>query len=171
VKTVTTFIIFGIAILSSSAPANNKWDITKFDLTKLTPAADKQNVTYAGDIQPLLEASCLRCHGEERSKGDLRLDSLAATLKGGKEGKVVVPGDSKNSLLAVAAAQIDSATAMPPKHGPGGPGGPGGGPPPGGPPPDGQGRPGGPGGFGPPPKALTAEEVGLIRAWIDQGAK
>ena len=34
------------------------------------------------------------------------------------------------------------------------------------------GGPGGPGGgFGPPPKPLTAEQVGLVRAWIDQGAK
>ena len=32
--------------------------------------------------------------------------------------------------------------------------------------------PGGPpGGFGPPAKALTPEQVGLVRAWIDQGAK
>jgi hypothetical protein len=171
VKPVTTFIVFGIAILSSSAPANDKWDLKKFDLSKLPPAVDKQGVTYANDIQPLLEASCWRCHGEERSKGDLRLDSLAAALKGGKDGKVVLPRDSKTSLLVVAVAQIDNDTAMPPKHGPGGPGGPGGGRPPGGPPPDGHGGPGGPGGFGPPPKALTAEQVGLIRAWIDQGAK
>jgi hypothetical protein len=30
---------------------------------------------------------------------------------------------------------------------------------------------GGPGGGGPAPKPLTAEQVGLVRAWIDQGAK
>lgn len=53
-------------------------------------------------------------------------------------------------------------------------------PPPANPPPDGSapsmppppGAPPGPGGrFGPPPKPLTPEQVGLIRAWIDQGAK
>jgi hypothetical protein len=43
-----------------------------------------------------------------------------------------------------------------------GPGGPDGGPRPDGPP---------PGEFGPPPKPLTAEQVSLVRAWIDQGAK
>ncbi|MGA2246878.1 MAG: c-type cytochrome domain-containing protein [Verrucomicrobiota bacterium] len=75
----------------------------------------------------------------------------------------------------------------PPPGGPGGPPpmtGPGGPPPmdgPGGPPPGGpEGAPGtnGPGQFpprqrpmSPPPKPLTAEQVGLIRAWIDQGAK
>jgi hypothetical protein len=91
---------------------------------------------------------------------------------------VVVPGDSKKSLLVIAAAQIDENTAMPPKHGPGrgGPGGPGGGRPPGGPqggggPGGGPGGPGGPGGFGPPPKPLTVEQVGLLRAWVDQGSK
>jgi hypothetical protein len=69
-------------------------------------------------------------------------------------------------------------------EGPGGPGGPGGPPPmagPGGPPLGGEpGSPGtnGPGHFqdhmrpmGPPPKPLTADQVGLVRAWIDQGAK
>jgi len=93
------------------------------------------------------------------------LDRLESVLKGGEDGKVVASGDSKHSLLVVAAAQIDNETAMPPKHGPGGSGGPGG---PGGP--GGFGGPGGPGGFGPPPKAFTTDQVGLLRAWIDQGA-
>lgn len=35
----------------------------------------------------------------------------------------------------------------------------------------GPGGPGGPGGNGPQAKPLTAEQVGLLRAWIDQGAK
>ena len=49
--------------------------------------------------------------------------------------------------------------------GPGGPGGPGMGP-------QGTNGPGmRPRNFGPPTKPLTAEQVGLIRAWIDQGAK
>jgi hypothetical protein len=178
-RTLTTCILLGSAIVSGTVQADDKWDIDKFDLTKLPPAADTQGVTYAKDIRPLFEASCLRCHGEQRDKGDLRLDSLQAALKGGEDGKVIVPGESKKSLLIVAAAQIDNDTAMPPKHGPGGhspggPGGPGGPPPdggPGGPPPNGHGGPGGPGGFGPPSKALTAEQVSLIRAWIDQGAK
>jgi hypothetical protein len=102
----------------------------------------------------------------------LRLDSLDSALEGGKDGKVVIPGDSKKILLVAAAAQVNNDVAMPPKRGPGGHGGPGG--PGGGNSPDGPGGPvraGGPGGFGPPPKALSAEQVGLIRAWIDQGAK
>jgi hypothetical protein len=159
----------------------SKIDLSKIDVSKLPAPADKKGLTYAKDIRPLFEASCFRCHGEERQKGELRLDSLEAVLKGGEDGKVIVRGASKKSLLVIAAARIDDETAMPPKPKPGGPGGPGnrppggpggGNPPPGGPSGGrGPGGPGGPGGFGPPPKPLTPEQVGLIRAWVDQGAK
>jgi hypothetical protein len=191
----------GVAIIAvltgpSLLVAADKTDFSKLDLSKLPRATEKKDISFPKDIQPLFEASCVRCHGEDRPKGGLRLNSLEGVLNGGKDGKVVAPGDSAKSLLVIAAAQIDEDTAMPPKRGPGrggprgGPGGPagpggsggqnrpdqfgsspnggpnsdhGGGPPPG--------PRGGPGGFGPPPKPLTAEQVGLVRAWIDQGAK
>jgi hypothetical protein len=182
------------AAAQNPAPPPHNWDISKIDVSKLPPASDQQGVTFDKDILPLFKASCVRCHGEQRPRKDLRLDSLDAILKGGKDGKMVIPGDSTNSLLVAAAAQIDDKIAMPPKRRPRG--GPGGGPPsggpggggqppgqpgspdggpgagPGGPPPGGAGGgPGGQGRGGPPPKPLTAVEVGLIRAWIDQGAK
>jgi len=161
------------------------------DLSKLPPAAKQKGVTYAKDIRPILEASCLRCHGEERHKGGMRLDSLEGALKGGEDGKVINPGHSDKSQLVIAVSRLDEEKAMPPMmkpggRGPGGPGGPGGNHPPGGgnpppgggnPPPGGPqggppgGGPGGRGGFGPPPKPLTPKQVALIRAWIDQGAK
>lgn len=161
------------------------------DLSKLPPPADKKGVTYAADIQPILKGTCFGCHGPERQRGGLRLDSLEAVLKGGEDGKVIVPGKSEKSDLVIAVARLDPEKAMPPTRGPGrGPGGFGGprggtnspsGPPPGGPPPGGFGAggppgggPGGPGGRGPqgpPPKPLIPEQVSLIRAWIDQGAK
>jgi hypothetical protein len=175
-KRTPNLIIACLFTAASSTIAADKFNFDKLDLSKLPPAAEKKALTYAKDIKPILEASCLRCHGQQRPKGDLRLDNLEGVLQGGKDGKVVVAGDSKHSPLVIAAAQIDDKTAMPPKRGPGGPGG--GGPrPPGGsgggdsggaPRPPG---PSGPGGFGPPAKPLTAEQVGIIRAWIDQGAK
>ena len=166
-KTTSIPLLLGLAIAGYPVlAAEKKLDISKIDVSKLPPGADRKGVTYAKDIRPIFEASCFRCHGEERQKGDLRLDSLEAALKGGEDGKVIVPGASKKSLLVIAAARIDDETAMPPKPKPGGPGSPGGAG--GG---RGPGGPGGPGGFGPPPKPLTAEQVGLIRAWVDQGAK
>lgn len=187
-------LIAGLLTAAGVAMADGKPDLSKLDLSKLPPAAKASGLTYAKDIQPMLEKSCFRCHGQERPKANLRLDSLDAVRKGGKDGKVIEPGSGQKSWLVIAASQIDEESAMPPKHrpgrfgGPGGPRGPGG-PPPGGP--GGQGGPGGPGGgpggpgggpggpggpggrggFGPPPPPLTAEQVGTLRAWIDQGAK
>jgi hypothetical protein len=109
----------------------------------------------------MLEASCFHCHGEKDKKGGLRLDSLDAVLKGGKEGKLVEVGKSDKSQLVLSVSQIDPESAMPPKRGGGrGPRGPGGPGVPGGPgnfggtntPARGPGqRPGGPGGNHPPP--------------------
>jgi hypothetical protein len=167
------------------AADDDKWDIKKLDLSKLPPAATTKDVTFAKDIKPLFETSCTRCHGEEKQKGGLRLDSRDAALKGGDDGKMIVPGKSGASLLVAAIAQVHEDVAMPPKMKPrnGGPGGGAGSPPgnrpegaprskpPGGPGgPGAQGGPGGPGGFAP-PKPLTADQVALVRAWIDQGAK
>jgi mono/diheme cytochrome c family protein len=166
-KTIFALPLLGLALIGSAAPAAP-------DISKLPPAATQTGVTYAKDIQPLFEASCFRCHGERQQKGDLRLDSLEAALKGGEDGKVITPGDSAKSSLVIAVAQLDNKTAMPPKRG-GGPGGKGfGGKGPGGEKkssPDGKSFGGkGPGG-GPQSKPLTTEQVALVRAWIDQGAK
>src|SRR2546430_16228014 len=51
------------------------------DISKLPAPSDKQGVTYAKDIKPIFEKSCIKCHGSEKQKGKLRLDSLEATLR------------------------------------------------------------------------------------------
>lgn len=61
------------------------------------PAA--ANVDFVKQIQPIFERSCLDCHGAEKQKGHLRLDSKAAALKGGQDGLVLVPGDASKSDL------------------------------------------------------------------------
>ena len=108
------------------------------DLTKLPPAAKKEGLTFEKDIRPLFEKSCLKCHGPEKKKGDLRLDSLEATLKGGENGPNVVKGDGAKSTLVHSVARLTEDEAMPP---------------------EGKGDP------------WSKEQVGLVRAWIDQGAK
>ena len=132
--TKTTLPLF--ALLAASALAVHA--AAKVDTSKLPPASTKTGVTYAADIKPIFEKSCFKCHGAEKQKGKLRLDSLEATLKGGDDGKVLEPGKSADSTLVHSIARLDEDEAMPPTD---------------------KGKP------------LTKEEVGLIRAWIDQGAK
>ncbi len=47
----------------------------------------------------LLQKNCAECHGPEKQKGDLRLDTWAAVMAGGENGPVVVPGKPMDSLL------------------------------------------------------------------------
>ena len=61
------------------------------ELSKL-PAAVTTSTDFARDIQPLLVNHCLKCHGPEKQKGGLRLDIKASALKGGDDGKVILPG-------------------------------------------------------------------------------
>ena len=153
-KSFVAGLALGLMAVYASAEANV---FSRVDLGKLPPVTSKTGVTYAADIKPLFEASCVRCHGQEKPKARLRLDSLEGVLKGSEDGKVLVPGDSAKSLIVVATAQLDEETAMPPKkrHNNGNPG---------------QAEKKKAGNL-PPPKPLTADEVGLLRAWIDQGAK
>src|SRR5437763_2754684 len=85
------------------------------DLNKLPAPSTKKGLTFEKDIKPLFDASCVRCHGSERPKAKLRLDSLEGALQGSKDGKVIEPGKSKESLLVLAVSQLDEEKAMPPK--------------------------------------------------------
>jgi hypothetical protein len=70
---------------------------------------------YNKRVAPLFETRCAACHGEKRQKSDLRLDSYAAVLRGGKDGAVIRPGDAKNSELFVRISlPASDERAMPP---------------------------------------------------------
>ena len=56
-------------------------------------------LTFSEVVEPVLQKNCVSCHGPEKSKGKLRLDSLAAALKGGEAGPVIVAGKSAESSL------------------------------------------------------------------------
>ena len=136
--------LFTIALVSSfSLTLLTATAADKVDISKLPPASDKKGVTYEKDIKPIFEKACFKCHGEEKQKSKLRVDSLAATLKGGENGPNVIPGKSAESQLvhAVSRLLVEEDENMPPKKKDG------------------------------TISALDKEQVGLIRAWIDQGAK
>ncbi len=58
-----------------------------------------EEALFASTALPILERTCVNCHGPEKAKSDLRLDTLAAVRKGGKNGPVFAPGKSATSPL------------------------------------------------------------------------
>jgi cytochrome c len=54
---------------------------------------------YTEKVRPILQTNCGKCHFDVNHKGGLSLMTKASTLKGGRDGVVIVPGDPANSLL------------------------------------------------------------------------
>ena len=71
---------------------------------------------FIDKVKPLLDSRCISCHGPDKVKGALRLDSRAATLKGGENGPAVVPGKPNDSLLLHAIMHAKKDLEMPPKE-------------------------------------------------------
>ncbi len=71
---------------------------------------------YRAVIRPLLHERCLSCHGALQQKAGLRLDTVAAMLRGGDSGPAVMPGNARASILLRRVTTTDVAERMPPQH-------------------------------------------------------
>ncbi len=98
------------------------------------PPASEKKVNFSKDIRPILERSCLTCHGAQQRMGGFQIDTRELFLKGGASGPAVLEGDGENSLLISLVAGRVPGKIMPLTG-----------------------------------TKLTAEEIGLLRGWIDQG--
>ena len=65
------------------------------------PSLTAADETFA-KAWPIIEKSCVDCHGEKKQKGKLRLDTKEAWLKGGENGKIVEPGKPEKSSVVKA---------------------------------------------------------------------
>ena len=114
----------------------------KVDMSKVPPASAKKDLTFDKDIKPILDKSCVKCHSGDKPKSKYRMDTLASVIKGGESGDpAVVPGHSDKSPMVLFASDAVEEMEMPPLEK----------------------RDRFP--------ALTKEQIGILRAWIDQGAK
>jgi len=64
-----------------------------------TPEIAAEPTVFEASVQPVLNRYCGDCHSEKKASGKLRLDSLAAIVKGGDSGAAIVPGSAANSEL------------------------------------------------------------------------
>ena len=67
-------------------------------------------------IRPLLIENCIECHGPEKQKGGLRLDSRAGWQTGGDSGPALTPSKLDGSHLWRAISYTDRDLKMPPKR-------------------------------------------------------
>ena len=63
------------------------------------PLSETQIQELNLQIRTIFAHSCTNCHGEAKQKGDLRLDSKEAILKGGEDGPALVAGSPETSEL------------------------------------------------------------------------
>ena len=112
----------------------------------ITPSAraEEKKVDFVKDVQPILAASCVKCHGADpkgkKPKGKYDLTTKEATLKGGEHKDDVIPGKAEKSLfyttlLAAVGSGDDEVGRMPYKKDP-----------------------------------LPADQIKILKDWIDQGA-
>jgi uncharacterized membrane protein len=58
-----------------------------------------QQPVFGALIQPILQRQCSACHGPEKRKADLSVESYETLLKGGKDGPVLIAGKALDSPM------------------------------------------------------------------------
>lgn len=96
------FLIVCFGLLTNAAPAQ-------------TPLAGRQAIDFQREIQPILRAHCYECHAGATEEGGLNLGVKAKAMQGGDSDAVILPGNSKESLLVQLISGIDQDRMMPPE--------------------------------------------------------
>jgi Planctomycete cytochrome C/Leucine Rich repeat len=92
--------------------------IPAFAATAAVATSEDESI-FSAHLQPVFADYCGSCHGAEKSKGKLRLDSFEHLMKGGENGPALVARDSRRSaLIERMALKLDDEDHMPPRDKP-----------------------------------------------------
>jgi hypothetical protein len=87
--------------------------LTVVALAGVARAAD---IDFNKQIRPILADTCYKCHDAKKQTGKLRLDTQELFLKGGKDGKILEPGNpAKSDLYRRITLGKDDDDVMPPE--------------------------------------------------------
>lgn len=114
--------LLGVAPPAKRRVATNSAVPASADLSTAKVSAPSQASVafFASRVAPIFEDKCVQCHGPEKKKGKLRLDTFDYVRRGGKDGLVITPGDAKNSeLYRRVTLPRDNKDAMPAEGKPG----------------------------------------------------
>ena len=85
---------------SVDAPAPTDTAVPPTEEPTEAPAASSGEISFANDIQPLLNSRCQACHGGDRGTEEgLDMTSYANLMAGSDNGPVIIAGDADGSLL------------------------------------------------------------------------
>ena len=105
----STLIAQSSSTLQKAAPADQS-------STSAAPVVAEDKINFYKQIMPILEEKCTSCHGTEKHKSDLRLDTPDWIRKGGEAGFVLIPGDAmKSTMYEYTTLPEDDDYFMPPK--------------------------------------------------------
>ncbi len=74
-------------------------------LAELTPVAMRDSLSMNQldrlnlEVRGIFAHNCYKCHSELKQKGELILETEEGVMRGGESGKILVPGDAKNSEI------------------------------------------------------------------------
>lgn len=79
---------------------------------------EQRKVSFRNDVRPILVANCIECHSQPAGKGYVKTGLSMATytdlMRGTIYGPVIVPGDSRHSILnMLVEGRADSSMLMP----------------------------------------------------------
>jgi len=116
-------------------------DKAKIDPSKL-PLPVPRKVDFTREVYPIFKESCFSCHGPEKQKGKYRMDTRDGAFKVTDDyGPAIKAGKSEESaIIHMVGNLIDEMLMPPPSDKPG------------------------------QSEKLSTEQIGILRAWIDQGA-
>lgn len=74
---------------------------------------EEKKVSFVGDVAPLIDGRCLRCHGGGEPSAGLRLDTFAGWKRGGRSGPLLSRGSANRSMLMMKLSTPDERARMP----------------------------------------------------------
>ncbi len=98
------------SVTEAAAPTSGAAESTATFASPTHPSADPTTaptaaqvagpVSFARDLLPLFNETCIKCHGGDKIEKGLDMKSYSALMAGSERGAVVVPGDASSSRLA-----------------------------------------------------------------------
>jgi len=97
---IVALVFVGILLLSAcgtSASADVKPAAAQPVQNSSSSGVSSSNVSFSKDVMPILQATCIKCHGGDKTEKGLDMTSYTALMAGSQRGAVVVPGNAANS--------------------------------------------------------------------------